>query len=472
MLLIRPLFVVSAVLGALQFTLTVAAESAPAPAAAWHQTPFRIMASDAPLDTIDVGGNGHAAPFMFDLDGDSKRDLIVGSLAGRFFFYKNIGTDAAPAFGASVLPLKVGEQPAKVVNFCCMAAAPQFADIDGDGIADLTAGSYGGPVYFLKGLGGLQFVYPTQFLNGFGSTVVPNPVALYQIMPYFAPRGGKADSHATNVTWMAFNDDDRLDLILGNNSGQLFVWTAQEDNMGFSLPGMPLFNRMSLLKQRLPPMEFMMSDGNTPYPDKGPPNEITLNDEQVLPDGDAHSAPVAADWDGDGVCDLLVGSYSGRVYFLRNTGKPGAPQFKTRERLLDAGQRVQWLSAHADGGPGIRSQLQAADYNLDGKMDLLVGYYSESRVPRKNLTKAERKSLQGIREQLAQLNRQAGNSGEGTAATAAPRLNLNERAELLKQISEVEKRMIPLLEPVVKDKDSGEVKNSQQHGQVWVYLRR
>jgi hypothetical protein len=272
------------------------------------------------------------------------------------------------------------------------------------------------------------------------------------------------------VAWAQWDGDVQPDLLIGNNHGQLFVLLGKEDNEDYTLPKVPLFRSPSLVKERKVPIEFRVSNSTTPYPNKLPANEVMLAGESALPKGDYHAAPAVADWDGDGLWDILIGSFSGRVYLLRNSGKPGTPEFKTRELLLEAGKGVQWLAAHGDGRPGTRSQMHVVDYNLDGRLDLLVGYFSESRVPRTDLNKTQRKELQAIRKELAQLNIQAGNFNDEVPAKAIDQSD--ERGRMLyKQINELEKKMAPLLEPVL-EKESGYVKNARQHGQVWVYLRK
>jgi hypothetical protein len=61
------------------------------------EAPFRIHADDNPIQ-VDVG---HAHPYVVDFDGDGVRDLLVGQMGlGRLRVYKNLGTNAAPKFGA------------------------------------------------------------------------------------------------------------------------------------------------------------------------------------------------------------------------------------------------------------------------------------------------------------------------------------------------------------------------------------
>ena len=51
-----------------------------------------------------------------------------------------------------------------------------------------------------------------------------------------------------------------------------------------------------------------------------------------------HSAPNVADWDGDGVNDLLVGQFGGGVLWIfRNSGTNAAPQLAPGEKFKDGG---------------------------------------------------------------------------------------------------------------------------------------
>jgi hypothetical protein len=76
------------------------------------------------------------------------------------------------------------------------------------------------------------------------------------------------------------------------------------------------------------------------------------------------STPVLADYDGDGLIDILIAEGSsdfGGVYRFRNTGTAAAPAFPVIP------VRVDTAPVQLPGTVGV------ADFNCDGKLDLVVG---------------------------------------------------------------------------------------------------
>ena len=80
--------------------------------------PVRLLSAGKPI----VATGGHAAPCVVDLDGDGKRDLLVGQFLGstprtvfeaNVRFYRNVGTGAQTRFDGFAY-LKAGKRLASV----------------------------------------------------------------------------------------------------------------------------------------------------------------------------------------------------------------------------------------------------------------------------------------------------------------------------------------------------------------------
>lgn len=157
--------------------------------------------------------------------------------------------------------------------------------------------------------------------------------------------------------------------------------------------------------------------------------------------GDA--GPLAADWDGDGRTDLLVGSDDGSVVWFRNTAKKGAAEYAAGVELLPKSTQ-NWGKpvAHdsAPEGPGLRVKVGVADWNGDGRLDLLVGDFWQQKPPPKKLTEEEKARLAELKKRLEELQQSSSDA---------------DRKEYMKVYNEMQ-TLDPRPEP---------------RGSVWLYLR-
>jgi hypothetical protein len=101
------------------------------------------------------------------------------------------------------------------------------------------------------------------------------------------------------------------------------------------------------------------------------------------------SAVHAADWDRDGDLDLLIGNIAGEVHFVRNEGSARSYEFGTAHKLEADGTPIG--VPHGDAGPFV------ADWDDDGKLDLLVGTGAGSVLWYRNTGSGKEPSLQAAR---------------------------------------------------------------------------
>lgn len=119
---------------------------------------------------------------------------------------------------------------------------------------------------------------------------------------------------------------------------------------------------------------------------------IMLGDRPLNVPG-RHSDPFVVDWDGDGDLDILSGSDVAGVLWAENSagaGKP--PELKVFKPLISANERLDdgQLRAEADlTGPASALRVWVEDMNGDGKLDILVGDNVTLISPAKGLSKEE-----------------------------------------------------------------------------------
>jgi hypothetical protein len=120
------------------------------------------------------------------------------------------------------------------------------------------------------------------------------------------------------------------------------------------------------------PSQFLVPNrGSQQKPVWGPAESLKADDQTIAAQG-TRAGPYVADWDGGSQLDLLLGSGSGRVVWYRNTGTTNKSQ------LVFAGILVEETPANPskDSAPqrsGKQTKLSVADWNGDGRPDLIVG---------------------------------------------------------------------------------------------------
>jgi hypothetical protein len=253
--------------------------------------------------------------------------IIRGSYNGGVWheslrFLENIGTNQEPSFVGveNNSFFSAGQAIASQEDIIRFARYPGYntllspielpyrayvtaVDWNQNGYFDLVVGSYDGRIYLLLNEKQVD------------ELIFDEPVVLEDV---------KVDAGAapTVVDW---NNNGSYDLVVGNEQGELFLFLNKGDG-----------SFMDKIK--------LSADGK-PIKLKG------------------NAAPVATDWDNDGIIDLLIGDAEGRIYFFKGK-ETGSADLMTGS-ILEDNDGV--ITVEGFAAPTV------TDWNEDGNMDILVG---------------------------------------------------------------------------------------------------
>ena len=101
----------------------------------------------------------------------------------------------------------------------------------------------------------------------------------------------------------------------------------------------------------------------------------------------SRATPTVADWNSDGMKDLVFGAYDGRIHLFLNTGSDTLPDFQTETFAQDFGINLDV--------PSDRSSPHAFDLDDDGMKDLLSGNTNGELVVYTNTGTDESPSFEG-----------------------------------------------------------------------------
>ncbi len=295
----------------------------------------KILAGDKPIDVY-----GNTTPNMADFDGDGDLDIICGEFVDRFTWFENTGTREMPKYAEG----RFLTNDAGIIRMDLEMMRPVAIDWDADGNTDLVVGDEDGRVVWLKNTGKVsgnmpvfdspRYIQQKRDNIKFGALVTP-----------FA------------VDW---DDDGDQDLICGNSAGYIgFV----ENTDGAAMPS-------------LNPPVYLQADGEVIRILAGENGSIQGPCERKW----GYTTLTVADWDGDGLKDIVYNSIWGKIEWFKNIGEKGKP------RLTKAGgvkvnwgkQPVPkpawnwWNPAREELATQWRTTPHAIDWNKDGLMDLIM----------------------------------------------------------------------------------------------------
>lgn len=150
---------------------------------------FTLVTDSLPLNV----NNFNYAPALGDLDGDGKKDMVLGYYAlAKLRYYRNTGTLANPVFTYTASQMDT-------MNLS-QSSSPCLADLDNDGDLDILAGNSGGKLTYYRN-NGTASAFNFQFItNNYSSITVGNDAT---------PNLGDLDG------------DGDIDLLIGNRLGQI-----------------------------------------------------------------------------------------------------------------------------------------------------------------------------------------------------------------------------------------------------------
>jgi hypothetical protein len=294
-----------------------------------YDQPVKVMAGDKPVETF-----GWPSPNFADFDGDGDLDLLCGEFLDGFTYFENIGTRTAPRYAS-------GKRLA--VKMDLEMITPTAIDWDKDGDMDLIVGDEDGRVALIENTGKLARDRTPQFL----------PPRYFQQEADELKCGALATPFG--VDW---DGDGDMDIISGNTAGYIEFF----ENLGGNPPKWAAPKRLE-------------ADGKTIRFMAGPNGSIQGPCEAKW----GYTTLSVADWDGDGLPDLVVNSIWGKVVWFKNVGTRKSPELAAAQPIeveWDGPQPTLAYGWLRPKGKELLTQWRttpfAVDWNKDGLTDLVM----------------------------------------------------------------------------------------------------
>ena len=291
-------------------------------------------------DNNDIDVEGNPNPSMADFDNDGDLDLICGEFVDCFTWYENTGTRENPVFAKG----KFLESNKKLITMDLEMMRVAAVDWNQDGHMDLLTGDEDGRIAFIENTGKTLDNMPE-----FKSVVYLKQKA------DFVKFGALVTPYS--VDW---DEDGDEDLICGCSAGYIgFI-----ENIGGG--DTPIWNKPVRLKADNHIIRIMAGNNGSI---QGPVEKKW-----------GYTVLSVADWDGDGLKDIITNDIWGKIEWYKNIGKKG-----TSELTFKGSVKIDWKGKDSDKPKWNwwnpkreelvtqwRTTPYAIDWNKDGLMDLVM----------------------------------------------------------------------------------------------------
>lgn len=295
-----------------------------------------ILAGGRPLEVYGRPGQNLA-----DFDGDGDLDILCGEFLDGFTYFANLGTRSEPRYAEG----KRLEYQGRPLVMDLQMIVPAAVDWDSDGDQDLVVGDEDGRVAFVEHTG-----------------QVKDGVPVFLPPRYFQQEATdlKCGALATPVGWDWDGDGDE-DIVSGNTAGYL-LWFENLSGHSVEFP-------------RWAAPRALQADGQTIRIQAGPNGSIQGPAEAKW----GYTTLSIADWDLDGLADIVVNSIWGRVHWYRNQGTATVPRLGAAKPIEvewpGEPPKPAWLWWNPTGKELVtqwRTTPVVADWNGDGLPDLVM----------------------------------------------------------------------------------------------------
>lgn len=283
---------------------------------------------------------GWPSPNLADFDRDGDLDLLCGEFRDSFTYFENVGSRQNPSFREG-RKLMFGNRELRME---LQMIVPVAIDWDKDGDVDLICGDEDGRVALIEHKGQIQDGLPT----------FEEPV-------YFQQEASEVKFGALatpyGVDWDADGDTD---IVAGNTAGHVGLI----ENLG-TVDGEVRWNRPKLLAAADKTIRIQAGkNGSIQGPCESKWGYTTLS---------------VADWNNDGLHDVVVNSIWGRVQWYENVGTLTAPKLAEAKpvevKWHGLVPKPSWNWWNPEGAELVtqwRTTPAVVDWNRDGLLDLIM----------------------------------------------------------------------------------------------------